>query len=101
MGKRGNMKIEIKEPKKFLKAAEVNGHIKEIIIEAVSEIEFDSGKKIVIEGSDAKYVPNKTNIKKLVKMFGDDTDIWIGKTINIGTVKVYFAGNEVPSLTVL
>lgn len=38
-------------------------------------------------GNTKIWTPNKTTLKKLAKVFGDDTDNWIGKPVKLIVIK--------------
>jgi hypothetical protein len=61
---------------------------------AVEEIGDDREEKLVVSFTGAKksLVLNKTNASALVSAFGDDTDSWIGQSVELFTVPVNFNG---------
>jgi hypothetical protein len=83
----------------IVNAANHPAHLK---IEKVKQIKFATGMKagkegLVIEGSDEKaeiwsYFPNKTSIGVLADLYGDETDKWVGKSIQFETAKVQVKG---------
>lgn len=100
------MKLSDAFPSNFLKAEDLNN--KSVVV-VISEVEFDKigkdsteSKKLILsfKGKEKKMVINKTNAKTLEKLYGDDTDLWIGKPIKIVTREVEFQGDVVWALRV-
>lgn len=100
------MKLSDAFPSNFLKADDLNG--KSVVV-TISEVEFDQigkdnkeGKKLILSfrGKDKKMVVNKTNAKTIEKLYGDDTDGWIGKPIKLVSREVEFQGDTVWALRV-
>lgn len=72
-------------------------------IKSAEEVPFPSGDTVpVLEflELDQKLTLNKTRVKKLVEMLGDDTDEWIGKKISIYRIDVQFQGKSMPGIAV-
>lgn len=64
---------------------------------AAKDLPFDSNKdkyKTAIEFDEKKFdwYPNKSSLRNLVKVFGDDSQNWIGQTIKLYTVKQQIQG---------
>lgn len=100
------MKLSDAFPSNFLKAEDLNG--KSVVV-AISKVEFDTigkdskeGRKLIVSfsGKEKKMVVNKTNAKTIEKLYGDDTDNWIGKSIKLVTREVEFQGDVVWALRV-
>jgi hypothetical protein len=100
------MKLADAFPSNFLKAEDLQG--KSVVV-VINEIEFDTigkdskeGKKLILsfKGKDKKMVCNKTNAKTLEKLYGDDTDDWIGRPIKLVSREVEFQGDVVWALRV-
>lgn len=99
------MKLSEAFPSNFLKADDLNG--KSVVV-TISEIEFDKigkedkTKKIILSfrGKDKKMAVNKTNATTISKLYGDDTDGWIGKPIKLVSREVEFQGETVWALRV-
>lgn len=82
----------------FLKAEDLKGRDVTLTIEEV-EADFitkdkSEGKKVIISfvGKDKKLVANKTNCRTIAKLYGEETDDWIGKQIIIGPREVEYQG---------
>ena len=43
---------------------------------------------------------NKTNNKTLIKLYGDETDDWIGKRIKLSVIDVQFKSEMVPAIRI-
>lgn len=80
---------------KYLTAADLNGQDVTVTISAAELIELDSkgrGKerKILLSfaGKQKHMICNKTNCRTVEKLYGDETDNWIGQRITIGPREV-------------
>lgn len=74
-----------------------------VTIKAAEEVTFPSGDTVpVIEflELDQKLTLNKTRIKRLVEILGDDTDEWIDQRISVYAVPVQFNGKSMMSVAV-
>jgi hypothetical protein len=72
-------------------------------IKSAEEVSFPSGDTVpVLEflELDQKLTLNKTRVKKLVEILGDDTDEWIGRKISIYRIDVQFNGKSMPGVAV-
>ena len=71
----------------WLKAEELKGKTVSLIIESTEICTFGSDDEaehkigIKFKGRDKGIVSNRTNTKRLIEAFGDETDNWIGKKI--------------------
>ena len=83
-------------PSTRLKAPDLRGNVATVVISNITEQEFDdknaqNGKKVVPElhfqGKDKTFLLNVTNRNELVKHFGGDGDLWLGKTIQLHPAK--------------
>lgn len=66
------------------------------------EILRDDSEKLCcsLSGTDKLLLLNKTNAEELADMFGDDTDGWIGKEIQVYTAATTFQGKRVKAVRV-
>jgi len=74
-----------------------------VTIKTAEEVTFPSGDTVpVIEFMelDQKLTLNKTRIKKLVELLGDDTDEWLGQRISLYQVDVTYQGKTMPGVAV-
>jgi hypothetical protein len=87
----------------YIKAEDLEEPITVTIDEAeIEELGERKEKKLVLSFSDheQKLAVNKTNAKTLVKLFGDDTDSWLGQKITLGAREVDFKGESVMAVRV-
>lgn len=88
----------------FIKGEELEEGERTIVtIKAANEVDFPSGDTVpVLEflELDQKLTLNKTRVKKLVEMLGDDTDTWIGQKIAIYRIDVTYQGKSMPGVAV-
>ena len=89
------MNINEAFPAAFINAASLNGQKHTVKIESFSREEMPGGEeKPVVHFKDKGpgLILNRTNATTLSAMFGDETDSWIGKSIELRTEKVNFKG---------
>lgn len=88
----------------FIKGDDLEeGERKVVTIKTAEEVDFPSGDKVPVISFlelEQKLTLNKTRIKKLVEILGDDTDEWIGKKIAIYPIDVQFNGKTMPGVAV-
>lgn len=100
------MKLNEAFPSNYLKAADLNGHNVTVTIVSVELVELGQGRDketkllIAFRGKDKQLVCNKTNANTIAKLYGDDTDSWIGQKITIGPREVEFQGDMVQAIRV-
>ncbi len=97
------MKISNAYPSEFLKAEDLQGGrytmtISHVTMEKVSETE----NKPVLHFHNAQkgMVLNKTNSMNVSILYGDETDTWTGKQIELFTTMVPFQGRNVPAIRI-
>ena len=75
-----------------------------VTIASAEEVTFpQSGDIVPVLGFlelDQKLTLNKTRVKKLVELLGEDTDSWIGQRIALYQVDVTFQGKTTPGVAV-
>lgn len=93
-------------PSRFLKVDDLQGRNVTVTI-ANAKIEEvgqgrDAGTKIVLGlvGKQKAFVCNKTNATTIAKLYGPDTDGWIGKSITLCPREVEFQGQMVMAIRV-
>ena len=91
----------------WLRAHHLDGQEHKVTIKAVVTGELQNGqggkvKKPVLhmEGRKLPLALNKTNGKTIARLFGPDTDAWIGKEITIYPTVTQMAGEEVECVRV-
>jgi hypothetical protein len=97
-------KISEAFPSKYLTGASLNGRVVTATVNAV--IEEDVGQpptaKLVcyFRGIERGLVLNKTNAGTLAGLFGDDTDSWRGKLIDLYETETSYQGRQVAAIRV-
>ena len=102
------MKIGSAFPSKYLKAADipddrpVNVVMDHVTIENVAGNDNPDDEKPVLyfQGKTKGMVLNKTNSGILSDAYGDETDDWAGKPVQLTTTETLFQGKMVPCLRV-
>lgn len=83
----------------FISAEEVrNSQNRQLVLlSAGSEKEYEGKKKPVFlvefNGKQKKWVMNKVTVKNLIDTYGKDSNLWVGKTVNL-TVGLATNGRE-------
>lgn len=85
-----------------LKAADLQGTEPVVVISQVEMKKFDNGNKLVIhfQGKKKTLVCNKTNAKRIAFSLGANTDLWIGKEIQLYSELVDFQGQLTQAIRV-
>ena len=101
------MKFSEMYPSKYLKAADLNGNAVKVIIETVElEDVVGQGKEhdykavFFFQGKQKKFVCNKTNGQVIAETYGDDTEAWQGKELELYPDKTSFQGKLVDCIRV-
>lgn len=100
------MKLSEAFPSNFLKAEDLGGKPVTLTIEAIDFDEIGQGrdkeKKLIItfRKTDKKLICNKTNATTIGKLYGEDTDAWVGQRITIMPREVEYQGEMVWSIRV-
>jgi hypothetical protein len=100
------MKLTDAFPSNFLKASDLNGKSVTVTIESAEIEEFGQGQnkenKLVVSfrGKEKSLICNKTNATTIAKLYGDETDNWIGQRITLAPREVEFQGETVWSIRV-
>lgn len=88
----------------FLKGDDLEEGERTIVtIKTAEEVAFPSGDTVPVLSFlelDQKLTLNKTRVKKLVEILGEDTDEWLGKRIAIYPVDVQFNGKTQAGIAV-
>lgn len=88
----------------FLKGEDLEEGERQIVtIKTAEEVNFPSGDTVPVLAFmelEQKLTLNKTRIKKLVEILGDDTDEWIGKKIALYPVDVQYNGKTMTGVAV-
>lgn len=100
------MKLSEAFPSSFLKADDLNNQSVTVEISSVELTELGQGRdketKLLVSfrGKEKKLVCNKTNAATIAKLYGDDTDGWIGNKVTLQPREVEFQGNMVLAIRV-
>jgi hypothetical protein len=100
------VKIGSAFPSKYIKASDLQDQEVTVVIASCEIEEVGNAQKkeekpvLYFKDKDKGFVLNKTNAKIIAKLYGDDTDDWIGKPITIYPTEVEFAGEMVESIRV-
>lgn len=93
-------------PSAFLKADDLKGNNVTVTISEIGIEEIGQGhqkeKKLVLSfrGKEKKLVCNKTNAGTIGKLYGPETDAWIGQQIILSPREVEFQGDMVWAIRV-
>lgn len=91
-------------PSKYLKASDLQGKTFTVVIDRVvhEKVVEEEPEKwcLYFSGSDRGMVLNKTNAMMIADGYGGDTDLWIGKSVELFTEKTQFQGKIVDGLRV-
>ena len=101
------MRYELLFPSDFVKSADLGGKEVTVTIKAITvdELTMAGGIKknkavIRFEKAKKKLVLNRTNADIIAKMYGKDTDKWIGKTITMYETTTTFGGKTVDCIRI-
>jgi hypothetical protein len=90
-------------PAPHIEAAELKGDtpvtIKGVKFAQVGEEKVERGV-VVFDEFDRGLVLNRTNLKRIIALHGNDTDDWVGKKITLYPSETDFAGRTVPCIRV-
>ena len=100
------MKITAAFPSRYLKAADIpTGRsiavgIRKVVMEGVESDHGPAEDKPVVYFEDKQkgLVLNRTNASVISESYGDETDVWIGKPLEIYATQTEFRGQMVPCL---
>lgn len=97
------MKISKAFPSDFLKAADLDDTQRSVKIQRVDfnvKIGDDEKPVVYFSGETKGLVLNKTNSNIITKIYGDETDEWIGKEVILYPAMVEFKGDMVEAIRV-
>ena len=91
-------------PSPHLEAADLEGADKTFTIKAVrfAVVGAEQVEKGVIDFDevDRGFVLNRTNLKRVIKQHGGETDDWVGKELTLYPSETDFGGKTVPCIRV-
>ena len=87
---------------KYLKSADLQGEVVRVKIREATVEEIGTDHKMILYfvNKERGMVLNRTNARTIGDAYGDDTDEWIGKPIEVFSMKVDFQGRMVDGLRV-
>lgn len=89
-------------PSKTLSAADLDEQDYTVTITDVDVVQFDDGTKyeITLKEDKKHFICNKTNANTIARMYGDDTDDWLGKQITLYPAWVDVRGEQKEAIRV-
>lgn len=101
------MRISESFESKYLRASDLQGRrvtvsISHVTVENVGTEDKPENKPVVFfVGKEKGLVLNKTNAGQISAMYGDETDGWVEKNIELFTQKVSFSGQMVDAIRII
>lgn len=96
-------------PKEYITGADVHDADGEpttmnVTIASLTQVEVGQDKEmrwaLTFTGTERKLTLNKTNIDRLIKQFGAETDGWAGQAIGLTGATTTFGGKEVQAVRI-
>ena len=90
-------------PSKYLKSADLQGREPTVIIARVVMEDFTNGERkpiMYFQGKEKGMVLNRTNWDRIAFLYGDESDDWAGKRIQLYVELVNFQGKTTEGLRV-
>jgi len=98
------MKMSEAFPSLYVSAADLQGKVHIVVIESCTMQEVGQNKDIrpvlTFQGRSKGMVLNKTNGSVIADIYGDDTDGWIGKSIQLYPTTTMYGPKRVPCVRV-
>jgi hypothetical protein len=88
---------------KYISAADLKGKTPVVTITQIEMAKMQDGQSkpcIYINNNPKGLVLNKTNAKMIAKLYGAETDTWIGKKIKLITAWVEYQGDTVQAIRI-
>lgn len=85
------MDINAQFPSKWLKASDLQNRTHRLTIQDVTLEQFQDGSSkpaVWFQGREKAMILNKTNAESIAAAYGNDTDGWLGKALEIFSMKV-------------
>lgn len=75
---------------------------RQLVIEDIHQVTLEGDTKLAVQfvGEQTQLVLNKTNAVTISQLYGDNTDSWKGKPIEIYATQTNFGGRMVPCIRV-
>jgi hypothetical protein len=89
-------------PSQYLKASDLQGRTASLTIDRCEMADLDGEHKpcLYFVGKDKGMILNRTNGATIVESYGDETNDWQGKPLEVFTARVSFQGRMVDGLRV-
>ena len=94
------MNINEAFPTKYLKAGDLQNRRHTLTIGSVVMEEGIDKPIIYFQGAQKGMAVNKTNAMMIAQLYGDNTDNWTGRQVELYTAQVLFEGKFVPAIRV-
>ena len=96
------MKLNEVFPSNFLKSDDLNDRDALATIATAEMEDIGNDRKLVLsfQGKSKRMICNKTNANRIAFLYGDDTDGWIGKEVDLTSEFVEFQGRTVKGLRI-
>ena len=97
------MDINATYPSKWLRAADIGGRTVKVEIHSVDMEQFQDGTSkpaVYFKNKDKALILNKTNATTIAASYGNDTDAWAGKPLELFSMKVQGPSGLVDGLRV-
>ena len=100
------MRISEAYPSKYLKAADLAGQDRTVSIRNCVQEELGQGTEmetkpvLYFDVGHKGLVLNKTNATAIAEDYGDDTEAWVGRGVELFVQKVAFQGKLMPAIRV-
>lgn len=87
-------------PSSWLRAEDIGDKRQRLTIKDVVLVEMKDKKRLelLFTEIDSGLILNKTNANKLKEAFGNNTDGWIDKVVELYTALTTFQGKEMPAI---
>ena len=89
-------------PGQYLRAADLKGRTAVVTIKSVGQEDIGGEHKLVayFEGKDRGLVLNKTNAFEIANMYGEETNGWVGRRIELFSTRTDLRGKMVDAIRV-
>jgi hypothetical protein len=97
------MKMTAAFPSKYLKCTDLQGRAVGVVIDKVRMEDVGDGESkpvLTFQGRSKGVVLNKTNASVISSVYGDDSEDWCGKPLELYPDKVSFQGRIVDAIRV-
>lgn len=94
------MRVDQIYPNTYLSASDIGNHKLQAVICEVGLVVLDGEQKLALsfEGKQKLMVLNRSNASAMAEVFGQETDGWLGKSVELYTIRTEFKGRPVDGL---